>query len=205
MKLLLFLFLFTLSSFAQVTVKHTNYTVTIDTLKHYPICVSWNQNKEMENCDKLIRVNTFATDSLLPKWTDIDKYYENSGLIDRGHMMPAEINLCQGEWVEHQCFLMGNIAAQYRGLNRGPWKSIETISYNWAKLYDLEIWAGNIGEIGKLGIVSIPKYCWKIIYIVQKNQFYAYLFLNSNDKKANRDPQSTVENIESLTGLTFVP
>ena len=75
MKLLLFLFLFTLSSFAQVTVKHTNYTVTIDTLKHYPICVSWNQNKEMENCDKLIRVNTFATDSLLPKWTDIDKYY----------------------------------------------------------------------------------------------------------------------------------
>jgi endonuclease G len=195
------------ASFAQVTAHHTNFDVTFDTIKHIPVVVSWWETKAKVGCaNKIIRKNTFQTDSLIPKWTNIDKYYEHSG-YDRGHMDPCEANLCQGHGVERECFVMSNMLPQAHKLNIGSWKSLETLCINWAKSMDsIKIWAGPIGEIGKIkGIVSIPKYCFKIIYIKKQKQFYAYLFTNSPDDKVNRNPESTVENIEQLTGLKFTP
>ena len=202
--LLIILLFFSINSFAQVVAHHTNYEVMYDTLRHYPIYVKWTQRADMENCNKLTRKNTFATDSLL-KWTKTDKYFNHSGIIDRGHMMPAEINLCQGVWVEHQCFLMGNIAAQYRAVNRGSWKSYETICYNYAKETDLDIWAGCIGEEKKMGIVSIPTKCWKVVHKLKTDTWEALLFNNNSDDSNNEFPRIKVpvEIIEQLTQLKF--
>ncbi len=206
---LLILLLFSVSSFAQdtITLHHTNYKVLFSKSKHIPIVCTWWETKAKVGCsNKIARVNSFGKDPLLPNETNVDKYYDHAG-FDRGHLNPCEANLCQGVNIENECFFLSNICPQYAALNRGSWKSLETLCINWTNNMDsIKVWAGNIGEIAKIkGVVSVPKYCFKIVYIVKQKQFKAYLFTNSKDDSVNKNPESTVENIEQLTGLTFKP
>ena len=120
----------------------------------------WLTKSKVECSNKLLRKDTFQPDPLLPKETDIADDYKNSG-FDRGHMMPAAENLCQTPKIQEECFYFSNMAAQYHSLNAGDWKSVETLERELSVKSDsVKIWCGNIGELKKIGTVSVPKQCW---------------------------------------------
>jgi len=189
----------------RVVLKHTNYTSIFSISKKYPVMVEWWITKSMVSCPTpLKRKDNFKPDPLLPQHTNIAKDYVGSG-FDRGHMMPAAENLCQTQAIQDESFYFSNMAAQYHSLNAGDWKSVETMEREWAKKDDsVHVWCGNIGEIKKIGSVSVPKQCWKVIYFVKTKEWMAFLFDN-NTSKPDGIHNNLVDkkDIEKLTGFTF--
>jgi endonuclease G len=189
----------------EVVLKHTNYTSTFSISKKYPVVVEWWVTKAMVSCPTpLKRKDNFKPDPLLPQHTDIAKDYVGSG-YDRGHMMPAADNLCQTQQIQDESFYFSNMAAQTHRLNAGDWKSLETFTREESKLKDsIHVWAGNVGEIKKIGRVSVPKYCWKVIHIKKENKWVAYLFENNTSNPDGfKNNEVTLKEITSLTGFTF--
>ena len=188
-----------------VVLAHTNYTTHFSKSKKYPVMVEWWETKAKIGCaTPLARKDNFRPDPKLPNETNIGQDYVNSG-YDRGHLMPAKSNQCQTQAVQDECFYYSNMAAQTHRLNAGDWKSLETLTREWAVKQDsVKIWAGNVGEIKKIGSVSVPKQCWKVVYIKASNEWYAYLFENDQSKPdgINNNKVDLVD-IEKLTGLKF--
>ncbi len=210
MKKLLIVTLFCLSSvisYSQDTVriKHTNYSTVFSKSKKYPVVVEWWVTKNMVTCPTpLKRKDNFKADPKLFQYTDLSKDYVGSG-FDRGHMMPAADNLCQTQQVQDECFYFSNKAAQYHSLNACDWKSLETFVREEAKKSDsIRVWCGNIGEIKKIGSVSVPKYCWKVIYIKKENIWKSFLFENNTSKPDGfQNNEVEISDIEKMTGLKF--
>jgi len=193
--------------YSQDTVRlvHTNYTSVFSKSKKYPVLVEWWVTRAKVGCKTpLSRKDNFKPDPLLPKETDIAIHYKGSGL-DRGHMMPAADNLCQTPQVQDECFYFSNMAAQYHSLNAGDWKSVEVFTRELALKHDsIYVWAGNIGEIKKIGNVSVPKECWKVIYIKQTKELFAFMFNNAPVKPTGMYSHTVDLNIvEKITGFKF--
>jgi len=188
-----------------VVIKHTNYTTHYSKSKMYPVMVEWWLTKSMISCPTpLKRKDNFKPDPKLVKETDIAKDYVGSG-TDRGHMMPAAENLCQTPAIQDECFYFSNMAAQYHRLNAGDWKSLETLTREIAAKQDsVHIWAGNVGEIKRIGKVAVPKQCWKVVYTKKTNEWLFFLFENdlSNPDGINNN-KVLREDIEKLTGFKF--
>ena len=208
-KLFLFklLLLISITTFSQDTVriKHINYTTVFSKSKRYPVLVEWWLTKSMVSClTPLKRKDNFKPDPQLPKETDIASDYVGSG-TDRGHMCPAADNLCQTQEVQNECFYFSNMAAQYHSLNAGDWKSVETWAREMAQKYDsIHIWCGNIGILKKIGSVSVPKECWKLVYIKKTKEWYGFLFDNNTNKPTGIHSHEVTKNIiEKETGFKF--
>jgi endonuclease G len=210
MKKLLTLIAFTLiliGSKAQdvVVLKHTNYTSHFSKSKRYPVMVEWWETKAKVACpNPLPRKDAFQPDPQLIIETSIKEDYVGSG-YDRGHMSPAASNQCQTAGVQIECFYMSNMAAQTHRLNAGDWKSLEVLTRDIASKQDsVHVWAGNVGEIKKIGRVSVPKQCWKVVYVVKDKQWMAFIFENdlSNPDGINNNKVDLVD-VEKLTGLKF--
>ncbi len=188
-----------------VVLKHTNYTAHFSKSKKYPVMVEWWETKAKVACEKpLPRVDRFKPDPLLVAETDLEDDYKGSG-FDRGHLMPAKSNQCQTPQVQDECFYFSNMAAQTHRLNAGDWKSLEVLTREWATNQDsIHIWAGNVGEVKKIGKVAVPKQCWKVVHIKKSNEWFFYLFNNdlSNPDGINNN-KVLKEDIEKLTGLKF--
>ena len=153
-QILLVLLVLTLTTIAQdvVVFKHTNYTTHFSKSKLYPVMVEWWETRAKVGCtNPLPRKDAFQPDPQDIEITDIKSDYVNSG-FDRGHMMPAKSNQCQTAEVQNECFYFSNMAAQYHSLNAGDWKTLETATREWAVKDDsIHIWAGNLGEIKRIG------------------------------------------------------
>lgn len=196
-----------LNTYSQDTIriKHTNYSTVFSISKKYPVLVEWWVIKSMVTCPTpLKRKDNFKPDPKLIEHTDIAKDYVGSG-FDRGHMMPAADNLCQTPQVQDECFYFSNMSAQYHSLNAGDWKSLETYVREEVKKTDsIRVWTGNVGEIQKIGKVSVPKYCWKVIYIKSSNVWKSFLFENNKNKPDGfQNNEVKLSEIEKLTGFTF--
>jgi endonuclease G len=197
----------TVFTFAQdvVVLKHTNYTSHYSKSKKYPVMVEWWETKAKIGCPTpLPRKDNFKPDPLLPVETNIGNDYVGSGL-DRGHLMPAKSNQCQTQSVQDECFYYSNMAAQTHRLNAGDWKSLETLTREIAVKEDsVHIWAGNVGEIKRIGKVAVPKQCWKVVYTKKSNEWMYFLFENDQSSPDGiHNNQVTKEDIEKLTGLKF--
>lgn len=203
--LLSFISISTLKSQDTIRLKHTNYTTVFSKSKKYPVMVEWWETKAKVSCSNpLSRVDKFRPDPLLPKETDLDDDYKNSG-FDRGHMMPAKSNQCQTQLVQDECFYFSNMSAQYHSLNAGDWKTLETATREWAAQQDsVHIWAGNLGEIKKIGSVSVPKECWKVVHVKKTNEWYFFMFDNNQNKSTGlKSHEVTKSVVEKLTGFKF--
>lgn len=188
-----------------VILKHTNYTSHYSKSKKYPVMVEWWETKAKVACEKpLARVDRFKPDPLLPIETDLDQDYVKSG-FDRGHLMPAKSNQCQTPEVQNECFYFSNMAAQYHRLNAGDWKSLETLTREWATAQDsVHVWAGNVGELKRIGKVAVPTQCWKVVYIKKSKEWFFYLFNNDlSDPDGINNNKVLRSDIEKLTGLKF--
>ena len=201
---LLFAFVFTFSQ-DVVVLKHTNYTSHFSKSKKYPVMVEWWETKAKVSCpNPLPRRDAFQPDPQAIVETDIKADYVGSG-YDRGHMSPAASNQCQTADVQIQSFYMSNMAAQTHRLNAGDWKSLEVLTRDIASKQDsVHIWAGNIGEIKRIGRVAVPKQCWKVIHIKKSNEWLAFLFENdqSNPDGINNNKVDLIDIIK-LTRLKF--
>lgn len=188
-----------------VRLEHTNYISLYSKSKHYPVMVEWWATKSKVSCtNPLPRKDNFKPDPLLPMETDLSDDYKGSGL-DRGHMMPAADNLCQTPQVQDECFYFSNMSPQYHSLNAGDWKGVETLERQIAFQKDsVHVWCGNIGEIKKIGTVSVPEKCWKVIYVKSTNEWMAFLFTNDKSKPDGfENNRVDVKVIEKLTGFKF--
>ena len=208
MKKLLFILSLSLISFitlAQdvVVIKHTNYTTHFSKSKKYPVMVQWETTNAMVTCSTpLKRKDNFKPDPQLPKETNIGVDYVKSG-YDRGHVMPAADNLCQTPQIQDECFYFSNMIPQTHRLNAGDWKSLETATREWAAISSkVRVWSGAIGEEKKIGSISVPKQCWKVVQVAGK--WRAYLFNNdlSNPDGFNNN-EVPLSQIEKLTGFKF--
>jgi len=205
--LLVTLLVISVTLFAQdvVVLKHTNYTSHFSKSKKYPVMVEWWETKAKVGCpNPLPRKDNFKPDPLLPVETNIGNDYVGSGL-DRGHLMPAKSNQCQTQAVQDECFYYSNMAAQTHRLNAGDWKSLETLTREIAAREDsVHIWAGNVGEIRRIGKVAVPKQCWKVVYVKKSNEWMAFIFENdqSNPDGINNNKVDLID-VEKLTGLKF--
>jgi endonuclease G len=205
--LLVTLLVISVTLFAQdvVVLKHTNYTSHFSKSKKYPVMVEWWETKAKVGCPTpLPRKDNFKPDPLLPVETNIGNDYVGSGL-DRGHLMPAKSNQCQTQSVQDECFYYSNMAAQTHRLNAGDWKSLETLTRDIASRKDsVHIWAGNVGEIKRIGKVAVPKQCWKVVYTKKSNEWMAFLFENDQSKPDGiNNNKVDLSDIEKLTGLKF--
>ena len=188
-----------------IRIKHTNYTTVFSKSKHYPVLVEWWITRSKIGCPTpLKRKNNFQPDPLLPNETNLLEDYKGSG-ADRGHMMPASENLCQTQSIQDECFYFSNISPQYHSLNAGDWKSVETMEKEYAKKEDsVHVWCGNIGVAKKIGKVSVPTQCWKVMYFTKSKEWMAFLFEN-NTSKPDGIHNNLVDkkDIEKLTGFKF--
>ena len=195
------------TTFSQdiLVLKHTNYTSHFSKSKKYPVIVEWWETKAKVSCpNPLPRKDAFQPDPQAIVETDIKADYVGSG-YDRGHMSPAASNQCQTAGVQIESFYMSNMAAQTHRLNAGDWKSLEVLTRDIASKQDsVHIWAGNVGEIKKVGRVSVPKQCWKVVYVKASNEWMSFLFENdqSNPDGINNNKVDLID-IEKLTGLKF--
>jgi endonuclease G len=188
-----------------VVIKHTNYTTHFSKSKRYPVLVQWETTKAMVGCPTpLKRKDNFKPDPQLVDETNIAFYYVKSG-YDRGHVMPAADNLCQTQEVQDECFYFSNMVAQTHRLNAGDWKSLETATRDWALINDrVRVWSGSVGEAKKIGLVSVPTQCWKVVHIPSANKWLAYLFNNDlSNPDGFLNNQVDISVIQKLTGYTF--
>lgn len=189
-----------------VKIVHTNYTTTFSKTKKYPVMVEWWITKEKLNCDTpLKRKDNFKPDPLLPKYTNLINDYKRSG-YDRGHMMPAAENLCQTQQIQDECFYFSNMSPQDHNLNAGDWKSVEELERKLSLEKDsVHIWCGNIGEVKKIGSVSVPEKCWKVLYVVKTKKWMSFLFVNNNSlPDGYENNRVDIKVLETLTGFKFV-
>jgi endonuclease G, mitochondrial len=205
--LLVTLLVISVTLFAQdvVVLKHTNYTSHFSKSKKYPVMVEWWETKAKVSCpNPLPRKDAFQPDPQAIIETDIKADYVGSG-YDRGHMSPAASNQCQTAGVQIESFYMSNMAAQTHRLNAGDWKSLEVLTREIASREDsVHIWSGNVGEIKKIGRVSVPKQCWKVVYTKKTNDWMFFLFENDQSKPDGiNNNKVDLLDIEKLTGLKF--
>ncbi|RYE55647.1 MAG: hypothetical protein EOP48_09770 [Sphingobacteriales bacterium] len=194
--LILFLLIWNIGySQDTVTIKHTRYTTTFDTVLKYPVLVHWVV-RAADLCDKkdANRVErskaTFKPDPLLKKYTNLQKYYtKNPGKYQRGHNMNAADNSCNIQQMK-ECFYFSNMTPQTKELNEDVWGDLEDDTRKLAKQYDsVEVWCGSYAFKEKMGAVTVPLFCWKILKYNGKK--VAYIFPNHHN--VNENPYSFYE------------
>lgn len=197
---------FYLGGHAQDTVRlvHKDYISVFSKSKRYPVLVEWWATRAKLTCDvKAKRGDKFIPDPKLPAETNLQADYVGSG-FDRGHNFPAADAACD-QVANDESFYFSNMTAQYPALNRGDWKELEMMTRTEVKLYDsVKVWCGSIGEIKKIGKVSVPKQCWKVMYTKRLNTYSAFLFDNSTSRADGvKNNEATLEEVEKLTGFKF--
>jgi len=206
MRLLLLLLLLSVNVFAQdtITINHKAYSTTFSKSKHYPVKVEWWITKNSLVCDnKVKRGDKFISDPKLANETNLQSSYTGQG-FDRGHNFPSADAACD-QVANDESFYFSNMTAQYPALNRGDWKTLESFTRELALKNDsTKVWCGSVGEDKKIGTVSVPKQCWKVIYVKKTKEWLAYLFDNDTSKADGLENNKVnIEKIEKLTGFKF--
>lgn len=206
--LLLLFILKSFTSYAQldtIRLNHQNYSTVFDKGLRYPVLVEWWITKSKVTCNNPVpRKDKFAPDPLLPQYTNLAKDYLKSG-TDRGHMAPAADNQCLGSDVMEESFYFSNMSPQYGSLNRGDWKTLESLTRKLAIEFDsVRMWTGNVGIAKKIGQVTVPTHCWKVFYINKTGEWKAYIFENNTSKPNGIiDNEVSLSDVEKLTGFKF--
>ena len=200
------LLLITVTSYSQdtVTLVHKAYKTTYSKSKHYPVKVEWWLTKSSLTCDvKVKRGDKFIPDPKLPSETNLQDDYTGQG-FDRGHNFPAADASCD-QVANEESFYFSNMTAQYPALNRGDWKSLETLARDYAIKEDsVHVWCGSVGVAKKIGTTSVPTQYWKVLYFVKSKEWMAFLFDNNTTKADGlKNNEATVADIEKLTGFKF--
>jgi len=206
MRILLVFLLLISNVFAQdtITIYHKAYSTKFSKSKQYPIKVEWWLTKDKLTCNtRAKRGDKFIPDPKLANETNLQSSYTGQG-FDRGHNFPSADAACD-QVANDESFYFSNMTAQYPALNRGDWKVLEEMTRFEAKQYDsVYVWCGSVREAKKIGKVSVPKQCWKVIYTKKTNEWLAFLFDNNTVKADGlKNNEVDLKVVEQISGFKF--
>ena len=140
---------------------------------------------------------------------------------DHGHMAPNEaIAVFFSDAAQAETFLMTNMVPQKPGLNRGPWKALETLEYSkWEQEFH-DVWVIDspvyttadgqpINPSNRYGAkqVCIPVACFKVIWVKDAaGNLNTLAFIMPQDPGTGHKPKeylTSIREIERRTGLNF--
>ena len=185
------------------------YVLLSDTQAKIPVWASYSLTpKNAIGC--VVRSNAFAPDASLPKGQRAElSDYAKSG-YDQGHNVPGG-DMSFNNLVEHESFLMSNMAPQTPQLNRGIWKLLETSVRAWSyeRNHTMVVYIANIYNAADKTIgdnkVVVPHSQAKVVIDKQTNEYAAWLFPNipvnmGNDLTKYR---ATLAEVEKQSGVMF--
>ena len=157
------------------------------------------------------RSNHFRTDPNYKGAQADDDDYRNSGW-DRGHMAPAA-DMKLTEQMMRESFYFTNICPQNHNLNSGDWKALEELVREYANKYGrIYVTCGPIvtdNKYGKIGAnqVTVPDAFYKVLLIPTPSgyQSIGYIMENKAGHKPLSTYETTIEEVETITGLDFFP
>lgn len=191
-----------------VTICRSGYLTLNDTTAKLPIWVSYVISpKHAIGCVE--RSDNYTSDKSIAKGLRAELIdYAKSG-YDMGHLAPAGAF----EWnddVQHESFILSNMAPQLPGLNRGIWKLLETSINGWVvqQNHSYVIYVGPLynSKDKSIGIdkVIVPHAFYKIVIDSTTNEIAGFIFPHTG-KLANNlvKLRSPIANIEKLSGIKF--
>jgi len=154
------------------------------------------------------RTDDFREDPNVPTLSALPSDYSRSG-YDRGHLAPAEdMNFLVSAM--HDSFLMSNMSPQRPEFNRGIWKRLEKevrrFACNEGSVFVITgpILERNLGKIGRVNKVSVPRRFFKIVYDeTPPCKMIAFVLPNMGSDKPLHMYVTSVSEVERLTGLRF--
>lgn len=136
--------------------------------------------------------------------------YRGSG-FDRGHLCPAGDRRFSKD-AYNQTFYTSNISPQRRDFNAGVWNRLELQVRAWCKRYGtLQVVVGGVLEPGLDEIgeedVAVPDRFYKIIARGNGKdlEVIAFMLPHYESQKPLRDFVVTVDEVEAVTGIDFMP
>lgn len=161
--------------------------------------------------DKSIkRSSSFYIDRLVKTESAKSKDYSKSG-YDRGHLKPAAASKTSVEDVKAS-FYYSNMSPQKPGFNRGIWKKLEALVFDFAE-DEGSLWVvtGPVLEYGLPTIgpneVAVPRYYYKVILDLTPPELKAAAFILPNEKSDM--PLSSfavpVDKLEEALKIDFFP
>ena len=165
-------------SFSQIIIDKGIYKVDFSNSLHQPRYVSYVLYKGGGDCDRKENPFHFICDIDSVKCAT-DKDYEHSG-YEKGHMANAE-DFAFDCTKDELTFRYYNCLPQTQNLNRGIWKTKETLIRKWSQTDKLYIICGGYFGNKKIGNASVPSYCWKVVQSVStKKVLFCGWFKNSS-------------------------
>lgn len=162
--------------FSQIIVKTGIYKANFSNEFREPRYVSYYLYKGGGDCDR--DGFTFKNDdSRLLSATDDD--YKGSK-YDKGHLANAE-DFASDCIKDELTFRYYNCLPQTANLNRGVWKTNETLIRKLSQSDKLYVICGGFFGNNKIGNITVPSYCWKVVQSVStKKVLFCGWFSNTN-------------------------
>jgi endonuclease G len=165
------------SSLAQTTVKNAVYKVNFSNTLHVPKYVSYILYKGGGPCNR--DQFHFLNDQTNLKCA-ADNDYAGSH-YEKGHLANAE-DFAFDCTKDELTFRYYNCLPQTPNLNRGVWKTNETLIRQWSQTQKLYIiCSGYFGSATIGNKVAVPSYCWKVVQSVStKKVLFCGWFSNTD-------------------------
>ncbi|MEI6060683.1 MAG: DNA/RNA non-specific endonuclease [Bacteroidota bacterium] len=153
------------AGYAQLLVNKEIYKVNFSNTLHEPRYVSYFLYKGGGSCnrDKFVFLND---EEKLLCATDTD--YKGS-IYDKGHLANAE-DFAFDCAKDELTFRYYNCLPQTVNLNRGKWKTNESLVRKWSQTQRLYIICGGYFGGAKTGNAAVPDYCWKVVQSVSTKE-----------------------------------
>ena len=162
--------------FSQIIVDRGIYKANFSNNLHESRYVSNYLYKGGGDCDRK-GFKFINDDNRLTCATDSDYKGKN---YDKGHLANAE-DFAFDCTKDELTFRYYNCLPQTPNLNRGVWKTKETQIRKWSQTDKLYIICGGYFGNTKIGNITVPSYCWKVVQsVTTKKVLFCGWFSNSS-------------------------
>jgi endonuclease G len=176
------------TAITQIIVDKGIYKANFSNDFREPRYVSYYLYKGGGDCDRS-KFSFINDDDRLETATDLD--YKGSH-YDKGHLANAQ-DFAFDCVKDELTFRYYNCLPQTANLNRGVWKVKETQIREWSQTEKLYIICGGFFGNKKIGKITVPSYCWKVVQSVSSRKVIFCGWFSNAD-------QATLEEI-SVTEL----
>jgi len=176
------------TAITQIIVDKGIYKANFSNDFREPRYVSYYLYKGGGDCDRS-KFSFINDDDRLETATDLD--YKGSH-YDKGHLANAQ-DFAFDCVKDELTFRYYNCLPQTANLNRGVWKVKETQIREWSQTEKLYIICGGLFGNKKIGKITVPSYCWKVVQSVSSRKVIFCGWFSNAD-------QATLEEI-SVTEL----
>ena len=176
------------TAITQIIVDKGIYKANFSNDFREPRYVSYYLYKGGGDCDRS-KFSFINDDDRLETATDLD--YKGSH-YDKGHLANAQ-DFAFDCVKDELTFRYYNCLPQTTNLNRGVWKVKETQIREWSQTEKLYIICGGFFGNKKIGKITVPSYCWKVVQSVSSRKVIFCGWFSNAD-------QATLEEI-SVTEL----